>query len=74
MLVCERRKFEIDSVLDFWDTSKYLIRDNHLLSVSGAKSDQWRGRYWPGYSNLVERFLPFIPLDRRIHYLQKMTT
>ena len=60
------------SVLDLWRTSKYLVGDDRIPGVSGAKSDLWGCCYWSGYTNRVERFLPVISLDRRIHYLQKI--
>ena len=62
------------SVLDLWRTSKCLIGGDHLLNVPGAKSNLWGACHWTGRSNLVEPFLPIIPLDSRIHYLQKMNT
>ena len=60
------------SVLDLWRTSKYLVGADRIPGVSGAESDLWGHCYWPGYANLVKRFLPVISLDRRIHYLQEI--
>ena len=60
------------SVLDFWRTSKYLAGADRIPGVSGAKSDLWGRCYWLGFANRIERFLPVISLDRRIHYLQKI--
>ena len=60
------------SVLDLWRTSKYLTGDDRIPGVSSAKSDLWGCRYWLGCANRIERFLPYVPFDCRIHYLQKI--
>ncbi len=53
---------EHENFLDFWDTSKSIIRNDNIPIIQVVKSNQRRKRYWSGYSNLIEYCFPVISL------------
>lgn len=65
----ERRHYADKDFLDFWNSSKHFVGNDHILDIWVVECNQRRKYCRLGYAHSAQYRLPVVPIACRVHYL-----